>query len=194
VKSGWLVGAVAVVVLVYITLNTLRTEGLDPRGLEPGARLPPFAMPLADGDVEGDARISEDACRVEGPGVLTSCELTAGRPAVLALVVTGAGDCARQVDTLDRVAARFPDVAFAAVAVRGDRGDLRELVRERGWEVPVGYDHDGAAASRYGLGAVCPLLTFAGRDGRVAGTALGLLGEAELTARVEALQAGEPLP
>jgi hypothetical protein len=194
VKGGWLVGAVAVVVLAYITLNTLRTEGLDPRGLDPGTRLPPFAMPLAASEVEGDARISEDACRVRGPDVLNVCDLTARGPVVLAFVVTGAGDCARQIDTLDRVAPRFPDVAFAAVAVRGEHDDLRELARERGWDVPVGWDRDGGAASVYGLGAVCPLLTFAGRDGRVAGTALGLLDEAALVDRVEALRAGRPLP
>jgi hypothetical protein len=107
--------------------------------------------------------------------------------------VTGAGDCARQLDTLDRVAPRFPAVAFAAVAVREDHDDLRRKVRERGWTVPVGYDHDGAVANLYGVGAVCPLLTFADRDGRVAGTELGLLDERELAARVEALEAGRPL-
>ena len=52
----------------------------------------------------------------------------------------------------------------------GTTDELRALVRERGWRVPVGYDHDGAVANRYGLGVVCPLLTFARRDGRVAGT------------------------
>jgi hypothetical protein len=194
VKGGWLVGAVAVVMLAYITLNTLRTEGLDPRGLEPGTRLPPFAMPLAGSASDADARISEDACRVRGPDVLNLCDLAAGRPVVLAFVVTGAGDCADQIDALDRVAPRFPDVAFAAVAVRGGHDELRELVRERGWEVPVGYDHDGAAGSVYGLGAVCPLITFAARDGRVAGTALGVLDVAALGARVQALRAGRPLP
>jgi hypothetical protein len=193
VKPGWLVGAVAVVVLAYITLNTLRTEGLDPHGLDRGTRLPPFAMPLASSAVEGDARISEDACRVRGPDVLTSCELSARGPVVLAFVVTELRKCARQVDVLDRVAARVPGVSFAAVAVRDDRERLRRLIRERGWSVPVGYDSDGAAANMYGLGAVCPLLTFAGRDGRVERSELGFMDEAALTAAARALAAGRPL-
>jgi hypothetical protein len=190
VKGGWLVGAVAVVVLAYITLNTLRTEGLS--GLEPGTRLPPFAMPAADRASDADARVTPDACSVRGPGVITSCELAERGPLVLAFVVAQAGDCEDQVDVLDRVAARFPAVTFAAVVVRGDPADARALVRERGWRLPVAYDHDGAVAARYGLAGVCPLLTFA-RDGRVAGTVLGVLDEAALSERVRALQAGRPV-
>jgi hypothetical protein len=37
-------------------------------------------------------------------------------------------------------------------------------------------------------------VTYAGRDGRVAGTSLGLLDEAALSERVEALRAGRALP
>jgi cytochrome c biogenesis protein CcmG, thiol:disulfide interchange protein DsbE len=107
-------------------------------------------------------------------------------------VVTEAGDCADQLDVLDRVAARFPDVGFAAVAVREDLDDLQRRLRERRWRVPLGYDHDGAAATLYGLGAVCPLFTFA--DGSVAGTHVGVLDERELAERVEQLRAGRQLP
>jgi hypothetical protein len=113
---------------------------------------------------------------------------------VLAFVVTAAGDCADQLDVLDRVAPRFPRVGFAAVAVREDLDDLQRRLRERRWRVPLGYDHDGAVGSRYGVGAVCPLFTFAGRDGRVAATRLGVLGERELAELAARLQAGRPLP
>jgi hypothetical protein len=204
VKGGWLVGVLGVVVLAYITLNTLRTEGLDPRGLERGTRLPPFAMPLATSRSDGDANIATragsgpegdvPACSVRGPDILNVCELAERGPVVLAFVVTGSRDCARQVDVLNRVARRVRDVAFAAVAVREDRGELRERIRERGWTVPVGYDHDGAVANLYGLGLVCPLLTFAGRDGNVAGTAVGLLDDGALADRAQALAEGRPLP
>jgi hypothetical protein len=202
VKGGWLVGVVAVVVLAYITINSLTTEGVRSQGLERGTRLPPFAMPLAESAREGDANVfpgpgtgpdgEPPACTVRGPDVLNVCELTERGPVVLAFVVTRSADCARQVDVLDRVAARVPGVAFAAVAVREDRDRLRRLIRERGWRVPVGYDHDGAVANLYGLGVVCPLLTFAGRDGRVAGTELGLVDEATLEEAARALAAGRP--
>ena len=203
-KGGWLVGVVGVVVLAYITLNSLRTEGLDPRGLERGTKLPPFAMPLATSAKGGDANVATrpdsgpegkvPACTLRGPEILNICELEERGPVVLAFVVTRSGDCARQVDVLDRVAARVPDVAFAAVAVREDRNRLRRLIGERGWRVPVGYDHDGAVANLYGLGVVCPLFTFAGGDGRVAGTEVGFLDEAALTGAARALAAGRPLP
>jgi hypothetical protein len=198
------VGVVGVVVLVYITLNTLRTEGLSPQGLERGTRLPPFAMPLATSASDGDANIATrpdsgpegkvPACTLRGPEILNVCELAERGPVVLAFVATRSGDCARQVDVLDKVAARVPGVAFAAVAVREDHGRLRRLVGARGWHVPVGYDHDGAVGNLYGLGVVCPLLTFAGRDGRVAGTRVGFLDEAALTDAARALASGRALP
>jgi hypothetical protein len=204
VKGGWVVGVIGVVVLAYITLNSLRTEGLDPRGLERGTKLPPFAMPLATSASDADADIAtkpdsgpegkRPACSVRGPEILNVCELQERGPVVLAFVVTQAGDCARQLDVLDKVAARVPGVEFAAVAVRDDRDRLRRLIRQRGWRVPVGYDHDGAVGNLYGLGLVCPLLTFAGRDGRVEGTEVGFLDEAALTEAARALAAGRPLP
>jgi hypothetical protein len=204
VRGGWLVGVVAVVVLAYITINSLTTEGVGTQGLERGTRLPPFAMPLAASAREGDANVfpgpgsgpdgEPPACTVRGRDVLNVCELSERGPVVLAFVVTRSGDCARQVDVVDRVASRVPAVAFAAVAVREDRDRLRSLIRDRGWRVPVGYDQDGAVANLYGLGVVCPLLTFAGRDGRVAGTELGFLDEAALEAAARALAAGRPLP
>jgi hypothetical protein len=203
VKGGWLVGVVGVVVLAYITVNTLRTERLDPHGLDRGTPLPPFAMPLARSGSDKDADVAtragsgpagkRPACSVRGPEILNLCELSERGPVVLAFVVTAVGECARQVDVLDRVAVRVPGVEFAAVAVREDHDDLRDRARERGWRVPVGYDHDGAAANLYGFGVVCPLLTFAGRDGRVAGTELGFLDDRALTARAEALAAGRRL-
>ena len=203
-KGGWLVGVVGVVVLAYITLNSLRTEGLSTHGLEPGSALPPFAMPLATSASDADADIATEpnrgpegkrpACTVRGPEILNVCELQERGPVVLAFVVTQAGDCARQLDVLDRVAARVPRVAFAAVAVRDDRDRLRRLIRERRWRVPVGYDSDGAVGNLYGLGLVCPLLTFAGRDGRVERTEVGFLDEAALVEAARTLAAGRPLP
>jgi hypothetical protein len=204
VRGGWLVGVVAVVVLGYITFNSLRSEGVGTEGLERGTELPPFAVPLAAGAGEGDANVfpgpgrgpdgEPPACTVRGPDVLNVCELAERGAVVLAFVVTRSGDCARQVDALDRAAARVDGVEFAAVAVREDRDRLRELIRSRGWRVPVGYDSDGAVGNLYGLGVVCPLLTFAGRDGRVAGTHLGLLDAAALESAARALAAGRALP
>jgi hypothetical protein len=203
VKSGWVVGVIGVVVLAYITFNTLRTERASSRGPEAGTRLPAFAMPLAGSGSDADANIAthadsgpegaHPACSVRGPQILNLCQLVERRPLVLAFLATRSERCEQQVDVLDRVAARFPGVGFAAVAVRGDHGDLRRTQRERGWGIPVGYDHDGAVANLYGV-AVCPLVTFARRGGEVALTALVFQDERALADKAAALAAGRPLP
>ena len=84
--------------------------------------------------------------------------LAARRPVVLAFVVTRSGDCARQVDVLDRVAARFPDVAFAAVAVRErPRPAARADPRAAAGAFRSATTTTARSANLYGLGVVCPL-------------------------------------
>jgi hypothetical protein len=196
-RYGWVVGVAIVLALAYITLNTLRTEGPGSTGLAPGERLPPFAMPLADSRLEGDANVatrpgsgpegSRPACEVRGPEILNSCELAERGPVVLAFFGTRSKLCEDQIDVLERVRRRFPDVGFAAVAIRGDRDDLRRVMRKRGWGLPVGYDHDGAVANTYAV-AVCPTITFAFRGGEVQDTTLRLQSERAVAARVELLR------
>ena len=65
------------------------------------------------------------------------------------------------------------------MSVRGDRGEVRRQARRRGWGMPVGYDHDGAVSNAYAV-AICPTITFAGSDGKVASTSFSLLGEQAL--------------
>ena len=67
---------------------------------------------------------------------------------------------------------RHPDVQVAAVAIRGDRGDLRALVRERGWRFPVAHDRDGVLANLFGV-AACPQVTYVLPGGRVRETTVG---------------------
>ena len=177
-KGGWLVGIAGIAVLAYITLNTLRTESVGSRGVAAGTQLPPFAMPLASSRSDADANIAtrpdsgpegaRPACSVRGREILNVCELAERGPVVLAFLATRSERCAQQVDVLDRIAPRHPRVRFAAVSVRGDHEQLRRTVRERGWRLPVGYDHDGAVANLYGV-AVCPTVTFARRGGEVTG-------------------------
>jgi hypothetical protein len=187
VRPGVLVGVLAVAVLAYVSVNSLRTEGPGSRGVPAGEPLPAFAAPLALSDLEGNSEVSDRACDVRGPDVLNACELAERGPVVLAFFAEPSDRCNDQVDMLDRLRPRFPDVGFAAVAIRGDRDDLRELVRERGWTLPVAHDQDGAVTNLYRL-AVCPATTFADRGGMVRGTALGSLDERELVARIERLR------
>jgi hypothetical protein len=186
-RPGVLVGVIAVAVLGYILVNTLRTEGPGSRGLPPGSDMPAFAVPLALSDLEGDANVSSRACSVRGPNVLNSCRLTERGPVVLAFFVEASERCDDQIDRLDRMRARLRGVQFAAVAIRGSRDDLRGRVRERGWALPVGYDRDGAVANEYAV-AVCPTITLARRGGRVVRTLLGSQDDAQLQAAIRELE------
>jgi len=193
----WIVGVAVVFALAYITLNTVRTEAPGSRGVEVGSRLPPFAAPLALSGLGGDANLATEpgqgqqggrpACEVRGPEILNSCELVERGPVVLAFVATRSEQCVRQVDALERLRARYPDVGFAAVAIRGSRDELRAVIRRRGWRLPVAYDHDGGVANAYAV-AICPTMTFAYRGGRVEGTALTLLEGAPLRERIERIR------
>jgi peroxiredoxin len=199
-RYGWFLGVVAVILLAYIGLNTLRNQGNGATGLKKGSIAPPFAAPLVFSSFADDADVNVarkanqkgagkvPACSVTSPGVLNLCRLYADHPAVLIFTATRGRECIRQLDIVQRLRARFPGVAFAAVAIRGDRGDLKRLTRDHGWTFPVAYDHDGALANIYGI-AVCPQLTFIRRNGRVADTSVGLVQPAELTRRVRALGA-----
>ena len=195
---GWLFGVIVAMVLVYIGLNTLRNAHSG-HGVEPGQRLPPFAAPLALSRLGGDANVAtgpgqgqrgrRPACQVRGPGVLNSCQLAAGAPAVLAFVATEAPRCAAQLDGMERARARFPAVRFAAVAARTDRPRLRALIRRRGWRFPIAYDHDGAVFARYVV-VDCPTLTFAYPGGIAMRTTVKPLTEPQLSSLLGRLVAG----
>ncbi|MFL5903311.1 MAG: TlpA family protein disulfide reductase [Solirubrobacteraceae bacterium] len=198
-RYGWWFGVLVFLILAYIGYNTLRNAGHGTTGITPGKRLPPFAVPLALSDLNGDANVAthsgegsngeRPACSVRGPRVLNSCQLATGAPSAIVFLVTRGGDCTKQLDVIERVRARYPQVRFAAVAIRGSRSDLRADIRSHGWRFPVGYDRDGAVANVYGV-AVCPTITFAYPGGTALRTTLGLLNEAKLRATLRELVKG----
>jgi hypothetical protein len=199
-RYSWFLGVIVILVLALIGLNTLRTSGNGSAGLKTGSLAPPFAAPLVFSSFSDDAFVNVarkanqgrfgkvPACSVTGPGVLNECRLHAGRLAVLIFTATRGGECSRELDIVQRLRPTFPEVAFAAVAIRGSRDDLARMTRDHGWTFPVAYDHDGVLANSYGI-AVCPQLTFIRPNGRVADTAVGLVEPAELTRRLRALGA-----
>ena len=185
-RPGAIVGLLVFAAMVYIVLNTLRTEGPGSRGVPAGTTLPAFAAPLALSGLDGDANVSERACTVRGENILNVCQLYEEGDVVLAFFIESSDRCDDQLDTVDRVRERFPDVRFAAVAIKGDRERLRSTIREHGWALPVGYDHDGAVANSYGV-AVCPTITLAERGGKVVRTLVGSQDEQQLTAAIREL-------
>ena len=63
-------------------------------------------------------------------------------------------------------------VNFLSINVRDDRDEARRIVTERGWELPVGYDADGAVSNLYRVG-VCPTVAFAYPGGILARRRIG---------------------
>jgi hypothetical protein len=193
----WVVGAAAVVLVALLLLTTIR-QGTDrgARGVPVGEVMPPFAVPTALGPIDADANIAKHAdegqagkraaCSVRGPDVLNGCALREAGPVVLAFFAIRSRECIAQLDAMQRVRTQLPGVQLAAIAIRGDRGDLRKLVRRHGWSFPVGYDRDGALANAYHV-QVCPQLTFAHRGGRVMETTFGVLEPAALVAKARRL-------
>jgi hypothetical protein len=196
-RYGWFVGVVGLLLVAYVSLNTLRTDSVGSQGLKIGAKVPPFAAPLALGSIDGDVNVARKpnqgsegarpACSVRGPQILNSCQLGERGPFVLAFLATRGTQCTRELDRLARVQALHPRVQVAAVSIRGDRGDLRALVRRRQWPFPVAWDRDGILANRYGV-AVCPQLTYALPGGVVQATSVGELGDRELDRRFATLE------
>jgi hypothetical protein len=181
-RGSWVAIAAGLVILAYITYNTLTTPAQSSSGLKAGRHLPPFAAPLVTSDLVGDANIARHAdqgqagarpaCSVTDPRALNSCTLARRGPVVLAFFTDSAGRCVDALDAMQQITPRHPDIGFAAVAIRGDRDDLRGVVAQHGWRFPVAQDRDGAVANIYGV-AICPTVVLARRGGVVMRTALG---------------------
>ncbi len=196
-----LAAVVAVALLGDVGGDGGGTLGLDERP----ARwpLPEFAVPLATGPLEGDANVAQDdcetsevpcpegarrtpACRVGGADAIRVCDLF-DRPAVLSFWFSKGGECVEQQDVVDRVYARYRGrVRFLSLNVRDDREKVRDLVREHGWRMPVGYDRDGAVAGLYRVGG-CPTFAYVYPGGTLQAAGIGTLSGGELSRRVEAL-------
>ena len=192
---GRYVGLLAVLIFVLITINTVVTKQ-SLHGIEPGHRLPPFAVPLVLSDVNADSDIATHAnqgaagrvpaCRERGPAVLNVCQLYEQGPLVLALFID-AGACPQVLSDMQALVRSFPGVRFAAVALKGDRDRLRTLVRSMHLSFPVGVDRDGALAGLYKL-VSCPQVSFVYPGGVVQSPAVELRPpRAVLRARVSEL-------
>jgi hypothetical protein len=179
-RYGGYVGLLALLIIALITINTIVTKPNGVKGLAPGERAPPFAVPLALGNLNGDADTATrpdegaagrvPACQERGPQILNICELYEGAPVVLALFVDG-GSCPDVLDEMQALAPSFPGVRFAGVALKGDRDRLRKLIRTHRLSLPIGIDNDGALAALYKVGT-CPQVSFLYPGGEVQGGAL----------------------
>ena len=201
-----LVGLFFVAILVVALINGVPggnqgTLGLD----EQPARwaLPEFAVPDAAGELEGDANVAQDdcsvaalpcpadsrrtsACQVRTAGAIRVCDLF-DRPSLISFWFSKGGDCVDQQDVVSRVYSRYRGrVDFLSLDIRDDRDTVRDLIRERRWTMPVGYDRDGAVASLYRVGG-CPTFAYVYPGGTLQSASIGNLDGAELSERIERL-------
>ena len=196
--------AFAVVVVISILSNAGDTDGT--LGLDqqpPNWPLPEFAVPDARGELEGDANIAQDdcetsqlpcpadarrtpACGVRTAGAIRVCDLF-DRPSLISFWFTKGDGCVEQQDVVSEVFRRYRGrVDFLSLDVRDDRDDVRDLVRERRWEMPVGYDRDGAVAGLYRVGG-CPTFAYVLPGGTLWKASIGDLTAGELGARLDGL-------
>lgn len=202
------VGLLFLVLVAIAALNTLGdgggggTLGLDE--MPDRWPLPAFAVPVAAGELEGDANVAQDdcevsavpcpesarrepACEIETAGAIRVCDLF-DRPLVISFWFTkGGGDCAAQQDVVNSVYERYRGrVNFLSLNVRDDRDTVRELLDAGAWSMPVGYDRDGAVAGLYRVGG-CPTFAYVYPGGTLQDASIGELPAAALTRRVERL-------
>jgi len=204
-----LVGLIFLAIIVVATVNTIegggpaRTLGLDqlPRRWP----LPEFAVPAGAGQLEGDANVAQDdcessvipcpegsrrtpACRIDTPEAIRICDLF-DRPLVISFWFSKGDGCVAQQDLVERVFRRYRGrVGFLSLDIRDDRDTLRDLIRQRGWTMPVGYDRDGAVGSLYGIGG-CPTFAYVYPGGTLQDASIGELSVDQLDHRVERLLA-----
>lgn len=204
------VGLLFLGIIVVATISTLdgdgggETLGLD--RLPSRWPLPQFAVPEAAGDLEGDANVAQDdcetsaipcpeesrrtpACHVDLQEAIRVCDLF-DRPLVISFWFTKGGDeCVQQQDLVERAYRRYRGrVAFLSLDIRDDRDTVRELIRQRNWTMPVGYDRDGAVGSLYGVG-ICPTFAYVYPGGTLESAGIGELTLAQLSDRVDRLLA-----
>ena len=202
------VGLLFLGVVVFVTLNAISDGGEGVLGLDEVTTDQPlaqFAVPVATGSLEGDANVAQDdcetdqlpcpsdrrrtpACELRLQNVIRVCDYF-NRPLVISFWFSQGGDCENQQDVVSEVSQRYRGrVNFLSLDVRDSRDSVRDLVRERGWRMPVGHDRDGAVSTLYRVGG-CPTLVYAYPGGILESASIGELGASQLMARVDDLLA-----
>lgn len=154
-RYQWMIGGFGLLLVIAFSIYVNTGHGSSSPGVPAGRPIHRFVAPLATSNLSVPAN-AHPQCNPARPARrgLNVC----GRDAmVLAFFVTGAAPCVSEVDTLQRLAGRFPSVRFAAVAVNAGRTVTNRLVRQHNWRIPVAYDLTGTIGQLYGV-VVCPII------------------------------------
>jgi hypothetical protein len=162
------VAILGLIALAAFTVHVALSPHKGNTAIRPGARVPPFAAPYAIGGPPGEVDIATHAddglagnvaaCAERGAGILNICELYERGPVVLALFFDE-GSCAKVLVEMQELAGSFPQVSFAAVAVKEGASSTARLVRSKGLTFPVGVDAEGRLGQLYAM-VGCPQVSF----------------------------------
>ena len=189
------VGLAFIGLIVVAAINGVNTDEGTLLGTEEvrGEPLAEFAVPDIAGGLDLDANIAQDdcetaenpcpaedrrtpACEIDPKGAIRVCDLF-DRPLVISFWFTNPGACVAAQDSIYEVAEDYEGrVNFLSIAVRGSRAEIEDIVAERGWRVPVGWDRDGAVSNVYRVG-VCPTVGIARPGGIFESVLIGLDAE-----------------
>jgi hypothetical protein len=201
------VGLAFVGLIIVAAINSARTNEGTVLGTEDarGEAIPEFAVPDIRGSLDGDANVFQDdcetsenpcpsddrrtpACEIEPEGAIRICDLF-DRPLVISFWFTRGAECLPSQDSFDTVARGYRGrVNFLSLNIRDDRDEVEDIVKERGWTVPVGWDRDGAVSNIMRIG-VCPTVAFAFPGGILESAEIGseAFEEEPLSRRVDRL-------
>ena len=175
------VGFAFVAIIVVALFNLIGDDDSGILGVsdDEGMPLAEFAVPNALGSSDADANVAQDDCETsrnpcpEDEQRAPACEIDVSeteairvcdlfdKPLAISFWFTRGGDCIPSQNAFDAVARRFEgEVNFLSVDIRDNRADVARIVRDNGWDVPVGLDPDGAVSNLYRVG-VCPTILLA---------------------------------
>lgn len=204
-RYSMFVGLAFTAIIVIALLNLIGSDdgGIAGVGGDAGQPLAEFAVAEALGTSDADANVFQDdcassrnpcpaeqqrtpACDIDPAAAIRICDLF-DKPLALSFWFTRGGDCTPTQDAFDQVARRYQGRAnFLSVNVRDDRATVTQIIGERGWEVPVGLDPDGAVSNLYRVGG-CPTIFYAYPGGILEQVKIGSNGAAAIEASVEEL-------
>jgi len=163
-RYQWMIGGFGLLLVVLFSVYLYTHSRHTSPGLRAGAVLHRFVAPLATSDLDAAANVNP-RCNPARPAK-RGLNVCGRQPLVLEFFALDAPPCIKAVDALQRVAAEFPGVEFAAVAAGGDQAGTRALVKRHHWTIPVAYDTTGSVGELYDV-TICPLIEVAGRGGVV---------------------------
>lgn len=182
--------AVGIAVINILASQESNTVGLGDYGI--GEKVEPFAIPDIASGLDGDANIDpEQACSVAVDGAIRVCDYFR-KPLVISFWFTrGAGRCVEVQDAFDRVAREYRGrLATLSINVLDERERVEEIADQRGWEMTVGHDRDGAVANLFRVGG-CPTFLFVAPGGTLVRAEAGETDYRRLSAQVRSFLDGQ---